>query len=185
MTPKSVAPSVLVVTGPPAAGKTTLARLLATRRPLSCHLHADDFWAHIVTGYIDPWLPAANRQNDVVLTAVCGAAADFARGGYSVVLDGVLGPWFLPTLAKSCPYDEINVDYVILMPSLDRVLANLSGRTGHGFTSAEAAAKMHAEFEGAISDYDRHVFDPGDLTPDDLADRVDADQSAGRLRLAS
>jgi adenylate kinase family enzyme len=34
---------VLVVLGPPAAGKTTVASLIAARRSPSVHLHADDF----------------------------------------------------------------------------------------------------------------------------------------------
>lgn len=73
---------VLVVSGPPAVGKTTVAGLLAERRSPSVHLHADDFWGFLKTGYIDPWLPAAHNQNVVVVEAACTSAGIFARGGY-------------------------------------------------------------------------------------------------------
>jgi cytidylate kinase len=176
--------SLLVVTGPPAAGKTTLARLLTARRPLSVHLHADDFWGFIANGYIDPWLPESHHQNEVVMRGVCRTAATFAAGSYDVVLDGVLGPWFLPELAAAGGADELDVHYVVLLPPLGVALQNLAGRTGHGFTSAEAAAKMHAEFTASVVGLDRHVIDPTRRAPDALADDVDARLAAGQLRLA-
>ena len=48
---------VVIVTGPPGAGKTAVARRLAQQSswPLAIHLHSDDFYAYIRKGYVEPW----------------------------------------------------------------------------------------------------------------------------------
>lgn len=57
---------ILILTGSPGAGKTTVAKSLATFSECpAVHLHADDFWRFIVKGVILPYLPAARRQNEV------------------------------------------------------------------------------------------------------------------------
>jgi hypothetical protein len=43
-------------------------------------------------GWIDPRLPAADHQNDVLGAAVASAAIQFAEGGYTVLLDGTFFP---------------------------------------------------------------------------------------------
>ena len=43
---------IIVVAGPPAAGKTSAARLLAARfEPLGCVIESDFWWTTIVNGY--------------------------------------------------------------------------------------------------------------------------------------
>lgn len=175
--------TVLVVTGPPAAGKTTVARTLATDRTPSVHLHADDFWAFLTTGYVEPWLPAARQQNDVVIRAICDATRAFADGGYHVVLDGVIGPWFLEELLSRCPPEEISIDYVMLLPQLTVLLDRLGKRTGHGFTSAEAAEHMYQEFIDARAGHERHVIDTSELTSASTLHAVRAARDIGQLRL--
>ena len=73
---------MIVLTGPPGAGKSTVARLLADALPFSVHLHSDDFWRYIRQGRIAPYLPAAHRQNQVVIDALTQAAFAYAAGGY-------------------------------------------------------------------------------------------------------
>ena len=171
------------MTGPPAVGKTTVAALLAARRSPSVHLRADAFWGFVVGGYVDPWLAEARQQNETVARAVFAAAAELVAGGFHVVLDGVVGPWFLSELTTRCPPDRCELHYVILLPPLDRLLANLAGRTGHGFTSADAAAHMHRAFEAARGPYERHVLDPAALSPEETARAVEAAVASGRVRL--
>jgi len=84
----SVAASLRVLTGPPGAGKTTVARLVAGAFDLSVHLPADDFWRFIRAGYAAPWRPESQAQNAVVIDALASAAMTYATGGYRVVLDG-------------------------------------------------------------------------------------------------
>lgn len=86
---------MIVLTGPPGAGKTTVAELLAGQLEPSVHLRGDDFWHFIKRGYIAPDLPASHRQNEVVERVLATAAFGYAVGGYQVICDGIVGPWFL------------------------------------------------------------------------------------------
>jgi hypothetical protein len=59
--PFPAAPGAMIVpTGPPGAGKTTVARLLAGSLPASVHLHSDDFWRYIQRDGLAPYLPQAH-----------------------------------------------------------------------------------------------------------------------------
>ncbi|HEX7353271.1 MAG TPA: AAA family ATPase [Mycobacteriales bacterium] len=174
---------VLVVSGPPAAGKTTTASLLAARRSPSVHLHADDFWGFVMNGYVDPWLAAAYEQNVVVIDAACTSAGIFARGRYHVVLDACLGPWFVPDLLALIGPD-IPVDYVLLMPSLDAIIRQLAARTDHGFTSEDATRHMYGEFASTLTGVEGHVIDPAGASPEDTADLIEQAAEQGRLRIA-
>jgi adenylate kinase family enzyme len=76
---------VIVLTGPPGAGKTTVARVLAESLPTSVHLHADDFWHYIRRGRVEPYLAEAHQQNQTVMDAIAQAAFCYAAGGYQVI----------------------------------------------------------------------------------------------------
>jgi hypothetical protein len=84
----------------------------------------------------------------VVIEAAASAAGRFAAGGYTVVYDGVLGPWFLPAFAHATGLDRLC--YVVLLPSEEVCLARVAGRTGHGFTDPDATRRMHREFAGVL-----------------------------------
>jgi hypothetical protein len=84
--------SLLVITGPPGAGKSTLARLVADTAGRSVLVEGDAFFAFLASGRVDPWLSGSHEQNTVVTKAAASAAGRFARGGYATVYDGVVGP---------------------------------------------------------------------------------------------
>ena len=95
---------MIVLTGPPGAGKSTVARLLADALPFSVHLHSDDLWRYIRQGHIAPYLPQAHRQNQVVIDALAQAAFAYAAGGYHVICDGRLrAAVTMPTPSKNQP----------------------------------------------------------------------------------
>ena len=51
---------VLLLTGPPGSGKTTVARLVATDAPRpTVHVTTDEFYRAIRTGFVPPYLPGA------------------------------------------------------------------------------------------------------------------------------
>ena len=54
---RGAAGELLVVTGPPGAGKSTVAARLVERRSPSALVEGDAFFAFLRRGRIDPWLP--------------------------------------------------------------------------------------------------------------------------------
>jgi cytidylate kinase len=104
---------VIILTGPPAAGKTTVAELVAgdAARP-TLHLVTDVFYRSIRTGFVLPFLPEAERQNEVVMGAIVATVSTFARGGYDVVVDGIIGPWFLAPFRTAADRDCLAMSYV-------------------------------------------------------------------------
>ena len=170
--------SLLVVTGPPGAGKSTVARLLADRAAgPSVLVEGDHFFGFLAAGAIEPWLPESAAQNEVVTRAAAAASGTFATG-FETVYDGVLGPWFLPTFAEATGLDSL--DYVVLLPTVDDCVRRVAARIGHGFTDEGATRKMHAEFAAAVVD-DRHVLRAvGE--PDELVARIESARRGGQLR---
>ena len=180
--PDTAAGSLLVITGPPGAGKSTVARLIADRLPSSVLVEGDAFFAFLASGAIEPWLPESHGQNHVVTAAAAAATATFVDGGYATVYDGVLGPWFLPHFIASSGLRSF--DYALLLPPAEDCVRRVVDRVGHGFDDEAATRHMHEQFTAADLD-DRHVFVNPTGDAEATAQAVLAASSAGELRLGS
>ena len=93
-----------------------------------------------------------------------GAAVAFAEGGYTVFLDGVVGPWFLPTLVRD--WDAVaHVEYVILRATLEEELRRVLQRDGP--ITSHRVRNMHDEFVD-LEAYETHVIETTQRTPDEV-----------------
>lgn len=159
--------SIIVVTGPPGAGKTTVAAGMARSVSQGVHLVADQCFHWIVAGYIAPWLPESHRQNATVIEVVGSAAARYAAGGYDVVVDGIVGPWLLPHFLHAVGTVAGGLRYVILRPSRDIARGRAVGRTGEGdLVDSGPVDAMYDVFEG-LGLFEAHVVDSSDRHPED------------------
>ena len=165
--PEATTGSILILTGPPGAGKSTIARTLAAEGPgLRVWLHADDFWAAIGAGAIEPWRAEAHGQNTVVMSAVASAAGALAAGGYFVVVDGVVGPWFLAPFRRL----ETPLSYVVLRPSASVALARAKARAA-GLAASGPILDLHRQF-ASLGDLERCVIDTTLQTPPETVNAV-------------
>jgi predicted kinase len=164
---------VLILTGPPGSGKTTVAAGLAQMPGSSkVHLHSDDFWHFIKHGAIAPYLPESDAQNRVVMNALCRTVSAYAEGGYFVILDGIIGPWFLPAFASL----TVPTHYVVLRPPLDVAIERCLGRAGDTLTDPAAITSLHRQFQ-ALGALEKHVL----MVQGHEADRVLQDVRAAVL----
>jgi hypothetical protein len=138
---------LIVVTGPPGAGKTSAARALSAMFTRSVLVSGDDFFGFVDQGYVAPWTVEAHEQNDTVMGAAAAAAGRFAAGGFAVVYDGVVGPWFLDAFIAGTGLDWLH--YVMLLPPEAICLERVHSRVGHGFADLEATRHMYRQFADA------------------------------------
>jgi adenylate kinase family enzyme len=179
---KSEPGAVVVLTGPPGSGKTTVAPLIADQFPLSLHLVADHFWEYLRRGWVEPWKPESARQNDVVISALGAAVAAYARGGYTVVVDGIIGPWYIDAFAEAASSDGFELHYVILRPAREVAAGRATARSAGHLVEVEPVQKMYTAFE-SLGAFEAHVFDNSVLDASATAAHVVAGMEAGCFRL--
>jgi hypothetical protein len=156
--------SVVMLSGPVGAGKTTVSRELVSISPAPlCYIEGGTLWPL----FAKPDAKPRRERFRLLMRSVTAAAVPLARSGYEVVLDFSFPLDFLDTARKILK--EIPLDLVMLRPSLE--------------TCEEPAA---ARPEGKISNYDIYrdfyaMFE-GSSKHEISDDKADAPSIARRIR---
>jgi len=164
--------SLVLLGGPPGAGKSAVADAVASaaERP-TVHLHTDSFYVWIRSGFVLPYLPEAHQQNQTVTTVMIESACAYARGGYDVILDGILGPWLLPPFHAACQKERLDLSYAVLRPSLKVALARATSRAGHQLTDPDPVIGLYGAFAD-LGELEGHVIDSSAQTVQQTAEQL-------------
>lgn len=151
---------VIVITGAPGTGKSTTAAIVAKESDMekSVHMYTDDFYHYLSKGAIAPHLPESNEQNLIVIEAFLEAAKRYARGGYDVIVDGIIGPWFLKPW-QNIVREGYEVHYIILRANKEETMKRAVGRAKlDRETNIELVEVMWEQFHD-LGTYEVNVID--------------------------
>lgn len=176
---------VLIITGPPGAGKTSVALALAERFDRMVHIPVDDLRHWVRAGYRHPW--AGDAQSAEQLRMAADSAVAVTRNAvayrYSVIIDDVVVGADAEAYRTGLAGLDAQVQFVTLLPSLERCLGR-DARRGPA-SIPDRVRTLHAEFSTAVAE-ERQAGALLDTTDDRdahlTADRVQDAISRGLAR---
>ncbi|MFF0435772.1 AAA family ATPase [Streptomyces sp. NPDC004327] len=144
--------AVLLI-GPAGAGKTTVARHWATRRPVpTAHISLDDVREWVCSGFADPqsgWNEHSEAQYRLARRTCGFAARNFLANGISCILDDAVFPdWPVVGLGGWKRHVGPGLLPVVLLPGLDIVLERNAERSGNRRLADEEVAAIHGRMAG-------------------------------------
>ncbi len=171
---------VIMVTGAMAAGKSTVANLLAERLPRSVHVRGDLFRRMVVNGRAEMGpeaSPEALAQLRLRYELAAYTADRYAAAGFDVVLqDVVIGPELTDFMDRIATPDRY---LVVLAPSVAALERRERERAKTGYTGFSPA-----DLDRVVRDDTPRLgywLDSSDLTPDETVDAILADLAAAAV----
>ncbi len=170
--------SLIIVSGCPGAGKTTLSASISKAHPQGLHLTGDTFYG-FPAHFIEPTKPESHAQNTTIVRATARAASAFLEGGYLVVLDGIFGPWFLPVVMAELPPD-IDASYLVLRVPEAEALRRVRERQGVG---ASARVRPTVAAFAELGEYESHVISTLGRSEEEVLRAAESGLREGHFRL--
>jgi predicted ABC-type ATPase len=158
-------PTLVILTGPPGAGKSTVGRLVAAEYDPSVCIHSDWAYTTIVNGFIRQWEPESDPQNRAVIRSSIAMAARLVEGGYFTVIEGIFGPWYLDLIRDELDGHQIRLHYVVLRPDIEKCLERAQKRpqlakvAGHHPLADSEPIRLLWNTLSNLGEYESHVID--------------------------
>jgi adenylylsulfate kinase-like enzyme len=158
---------MLILTGPTAAGKNTVGKLLACQRERCAVVDFDLVRAMFVHPHQPPWMGEEGKSQQMLgVRQVCNLAESFARAGWEVIILDVLSSetaqLYRSLLENAYP------TVVQLLPAFDELKRRFYER---GARLTDDELKMVYEEQSSLVGYDLRI-DNTDIVPEKIAEMI-------------
>jgi len=137
-------PPIFIITGPPAAGKSTIAKAILQRFDLGLHIPVDDLREWVVSGIAHPldWTDETVRQFRLAEDAACQVAKEYHDAGFAIAIDHCAGPNTLDDMAERWLQGR-RVHRLVLAPTLEANLHRNRTRKNKNFDADILAGSIN------------------------------------------
>ena len=156
---------LIVLSGPPGAGKTSVGEELAKRFPRSVFFSLDTIRHFVKSGYAEPWRDEAADQLRLSESIAAEMIRRQTEAGYVVIIDGI----FFDDQLKKLRREFHDVHGFVLLPGLETVIRRDRQRPADQ-REPERSQILHRDFSRATFTHFRVL----DSTGQSLAETVDA-----------
>jgi chloramphenicol 3-O-phosphotransferase len=166
--------NIILITGAPASGKSTVSKLVAQHFDKSLHIHVDTLREMMVKGVELPgaaWSDETTRQFKLARLSAIYMAQLYASEGIDVIIDDVSVPEVFAEHYASL-LDNATVHRVLLLPSASALIARMKKRNGPFDNVLIDAVPWLYSYLDPMDKTGWHVLVTDDMTIEQTVDEV-------------
>ena len=178
-----MANQLVILSGPPNAGKSATAEALCQRYDRMLHIDMEVLHGFLSMGRLRPWDGSleGRAQRELLIASACEMARRFLAAGYGVIIDDVVTQDDVSIYEAALQPADFAAHFVVLLPALVVVLDRERERP----TEWNRGGRLET-LHGRLSQWEGvALLDPEELAPELVADRVMALAAEGRALLAN
>lgn len=157
--------TILLLSGPPASGKNTIAELLAKRLERCAAIDVDQLRCMVVQPDTTTWESRERAaRNDLAVANACAVAHNFMNAGYDVVISDVITETSLAKYKKALSNTAMKT--IVLLPTKEEIMGRLLSRPDY---LSRGEVQSQYDQQTRFADYDERL-DTTHMEPDTVVD---------------
>jgi len=164
-------PKIIIITGPPASGKSTITKRLAELADKGAVINVDDLRDMIKAGQVKPWEQKNEAKEQILLGTknACTLAKNLLEAGFDVFIDDVIISGELINEYKKHLGKELKI--IVLLPT-ETTITKRDGVRGPDDKMGKRATELHKKFFEAKDKINWQVIDNSKITIDETVQKI-------------